>query len=95
MNEREMTQFVYAFLSIDAFSLGERPGFAVELVDALKTMNPQHQDSLTHAEEVRLNKALFNAFARLEQMAGEMLDIFHGGPEGWKGGAVYSRRDQA
>jgi len=85
MNEREMTQFVYAFLSIDAFSLGERPGFAVELVDALQTMNPQHQDSVSHAEEIRLNRAIHKAGDRLEQMAGEMLEVFFGG-HGIRGG---------
>lgn len=82
MNEREMTQFIYAFLSVDAHSLGERPAFALEIFDALQTAkghDKRFQYELTDAEENRLNRAMKKAGDRLEQMAGEMLEVFFGG----------------
>jgi hypothetical protein len=77
MNRREMTQFIFAFLSLDAGAIEERPQFMDDLKDALRA-EKGGKFSLSEAEERRLLRAQRDASARMEQLAGPMLDVFWG-----------------
>jgi len=87
-----MTQFIYAFLSIDADDIRQREAFMDDLRETLarwqrekrtrlpKPDKPFHtMQGLTLAEDARLTRAAGKAHARLAQMAGDMFDEFYGG----------------
>lgn len=80
VNERLVKKFIFAFLSLDALNIMDRPGFMTELRDYLaRQRGLASYGELTDAEQFRLNKAAEKAHDRLEQLAGaDGLDAFWG-----------------
>ena len=81
MNERQMKKFIFAFLSLDAANISDRPGFMTELRAHLaQEKGLVGYGELTYAEQTRLERAATAASERMDALAGqEGLDMFWGG----------------